>query len=80
MTMGFVILIATLIAFGILGAFFGLWNFFPIYAEIAAQAIFTGPNYDTGMIVDLNLGIIMLLSYMIPSLILSYIRFKTRDV
>lgn len=80
MAMGFFTFIGTTIAFGIMGAVFGLWYLFPIYAEIAATAIWFGPDYTGGMIVDMWYGIIMCLCYLIPSIIFAYIGFRKRDV
>ncbi|MFX0072825.1 MAG: ABC transporter permease [Candidatus Hermodarchaeota archaeon] len=80
MAMSFFTFIALIIAFGILGAFFGLWYLFPIYTEIAASAIFSGPFYDEDIMINVYFGVILSLAYMIPCLILAYLQFKRRDV
>lgn len=80
MIMGFMTFIATTIAFGLFLAFLDLPYLFPIYAEIAAMAIFYGNIMDDGLVINLSYGIIMAVSYLIPCLILSYLRFRTRDV
>ncbi len=51
-----------------------------IYLEIVGQAIFIGEAAMSEMNIDLLLAIYIALSYLIPCLILSYLRFKTRDV
>ena len=50
------------------------------YLEIVGQAIFIGDLAMPEMNIDLLLAIYIALSYLIPCLILSYLRFKTRDV
>ncbi len=80
MAMSFFTFITLIIAFGILGAFFGLWYLFPIYAEIAASAIFSGPFYDENIMINVYFGIILSLTYMIPCIILAFLQFKRRDV
>ncbi|MFX1339890.1 MAG: ABC transporter permease [Promethearchaeota archaeon] len=80
MAISFFTFITLIIAFGILGAFFGLWYLFPIYAEIAASAIFSGPIYDEDIMINVYFGIILSLTYMIPCIILAFIQFKRRDV
>jgi len=80
MMMSFVSIIASSIAFGIFGAFFGLWHLFPIYAEVAAIAIFSGPTNDGMMIIDVRLGIPMMLCYLVSCIVIAYLRFRTRDV
>ena len=51
-----------------------------LYLEIVGQAIFIGDAAMGEMNIDLLLAIYIALSYLIPCLIISYLRFKTRDV
>ncbi len=81
MTFGFVAFIVLASAFGICGAFFNMWQYFPIYAEVVGQSIFSGITTDSGGIpISIGGAIIMLLSYIIPCYVLAYLRFKTKDV
>jgi len=50
------------------------------YLELVGQAIFIGDFGMSEMNIDLLLAIYIALAYLIPCLILSYLRFKTRDV
>ena len=81
MSMGFLAFIALASAFGICGAFLNAWTYFPIYAEVVGQSIFFNVSSESGGIpISIRAAIIMLLAYMIPSYILAYLRFKSRDV
>lgn len=77
MVMAFFFIMAGATAFGIL---LGAPYYFPIYAEIAVIQIFDPSAVDGVFIIDLSYVIIMLLAYLIPCLVLAYLRFRTRDV
>ncbi|MFX1313821.1 MAG: ABC transporter permease [Promethearchaeota archaeon] len=81
MIIGFIIFTSSAIVFAIL-LFIdpSIPNPTFFYLEMVGQAIFVSEAAMPEMNVDLILAISIALLYLIPCLILSYIRFKTRDV
>ncbi len=80
MLMSFFFVIGTAAAFGIFMAFLGLPYYFPLYAEIAVVQIFDPSTVDGVTVIDIRYVILMLLAYLVPSVILAYFRFRTRDL
>ncbi len=82
MTMAFITLIILGAAFGILLAFVNSPYYFPFYSELVGQSIFGGEVTSEEIVIILKVDwvVVMLLCYLIPSIILAYLRFRTRDV
>ncbi|MFX1363923.1 MAG: ABC transporter permease [Promethearchaeota archaeon] len=80
MTIGFVIFIVEAAAFGILLAFINFPYPFILYCELPGQAIFGTETDGIEIIIDPLLGISIALLYLIPCILIAYLRFKVRDV
>lgn len=82
MTMAFVTFIILGTAFGLSLAFLNSPYYFPFYADMVGQTIFSGEidSEAIQIITNMNWAVIMLLCYFIPCMLLAYLKFRKRDV